>query len=156
MRKNSNPGWVYVAHCQGLHKIGYTTGPPSERIRSLQTGNPFPIELVGAIPGEPQDEIRFHGVFKSKRVSGEWFLLTEDDVKSILERDWTANELEDRFYTFSPKQRAWMAYQMGQEILRMKLENEVLREDIEELADRLAELGSHDVPKQRPFPSTSR
>lgn len=76
-------GYVYVAKCEDRYKIGWTQNP-SRRMASLQTGNPFEIELVGFIPGSMSDEERFHDHFASKRCRGEWFLLDRDDIDYIL------------------------------------------------------------------------
>lgn len=80
-------GKVYIAECQGLYKIGYTSGDPLGRIAALQTGNPFPVELIGSIPGSRALEKHLHAVYRARKVRGEWHALTYDEVKEIL--GWT-------------------------------------------------------------------
>lgn len=77
-------GKVYIARCEGLYKIGHTTQDPQSRIANLQTGNPFAVELVGSIPGSRALERHLHRTYKNRKVKGEWFLLTPDEVKEIL------------------------------------------------------------------------
>lgn len=57
----------------GHIKIGYTAGNPHSRIASFRTGNPRPLALLVAIPGEPEDERALHKRFGDLRESGEWF-----------------------------------------------------------------------------------
>ena len=74
---------VYLVRNQGFYKIGYSNDP-YKRMAELQIGNPTPIELVGTISGSITDERRFHDLFKEKRVSGEWFSLSDEDVQVFL------------------------------------------------------------------------
>jgi Meiotically up-regulated gene 113 len=83
-------GFVYVARCRGFHKIGWTEHNPADRVKQLQTGCPFPIELVGTIPATPADDTRWRKVvFKDKHVRGDWFRLALQDVQNILRSDFT-------------------------------------------------------------------
>jgi hypothetical protein len=77
-------GVIYVARCVDRYKIGFTSGSADARIKSLQTGNPEMITLVGTIPGSPAEESNLHVKFHRKRVRGEWFTLTSEDIQSIL------------------------------------------------------------------------
>lgn len=79
-------GQVYIAECQGVYKIGHTTQDPRDRVAKLRTGNPFPVELVGSIPGSRAMERYLHRTYKSRKIKGEWFILTPDEVKEILGR----------------------------------------------------------------------
>lgn len=70
------PGCVYFAEQVGgkLVKIGWTSGCPKRRVRSLQTGSPIKIRLLGAIPADdPALEKELHKRFEALRVKGEWF-----------------------------------------------------------------------------------
>ena len=58
-------------------KIGYSIEPKS-RLAQLQTGNPYPLELLSVIEGEIQLEKEIHERFKECRLQGEWFVLTQD------------------------------------------------------------------------------
>lgn len=73
-------GYPYVSHV----KVGFTKTDPERRIRSLQTGCPFPILLLGYVFGSVDREQELHDVFKDWRVCGEWFEYSE----------YVANEIE--------------------------------------------------------------
>lgn len=84
---------IYLVQQEGtdLYKIGITKKDPKVRIKELQTGNANPIVLVesyGTRYGYKMEAgVQAH--YKMKKVSGEWFMLSEDDVKifySVCER----------------------------------------------------------------------
>lgn len=62
-----DPEWV---------KIGFTTGAPSARLRSLQTGCPLKLRLLGAISAPSAAEAEIHDVLRDERGIGEWFRIT--------------------------------------------------------------------------------
>jgi hypothetical protein len=66
-------GRVYVIGCQVGCKIGWTSKDPRDRVRALQTGNPYPIHLAGSVPGGLDMEAAAHERFDDYRMSGEWF-----------------------------------------------------------------------------------
>lgn len=53
-------------------KIGYTS-KPMNRLVQLQTGNPFPLELISIKDGDLTTEKEIHGKFEGHRLKGEWF-----------------------------------------------------------------------------------
>ena len=57
----------------GQIKIGYTDGTPEERLKSLQTGCPFLIRILGTIEGDLGTEKSLHDKFAEDRLAGEWF-----------------------------------------------------------------------------------
>lgn len=65
----------------GLYKIGKSKDV-KRRVRSLMIGNPS-IRLVARIPKDVESVL--HDQFKDKRVSGEWFRLTDLDLDFIKE-----------------------------------------------------------------------
>jgi hypothetical protein len=72
-------GEPYITHV----KIGYTKGDPEKRVRSLQTGCPFPIKLLGYVFGNVHREQELHDVMRNERVFGEWFEYT-DFVQKVI------------------------------------------------------------------------
>lgn len=76
--------YLYIIKCHEYYKIG-TTFNLDNRVNTLQCGNPYEIELIWAvrISDYKECEMLLHKHFASKRHSREWFLLTEDDIKSI-------------------------------------------------------------------------
>ncbi|MEN6541131.1 GIY-YIG nuclease family protein, partial [Parvibaculum sp.] len=65
---------VYVIRCDYKVKIGYTRNL-AQRLHSLRTSNPRPIDLLVSFPGTRADEKRLHQKFSDLRFSGEWFRL---------------------------------------------------------------------------------
>lgn len=57
---------------------------PGYRERTLQAENPT-VELIWKAKGTMRDEAALHEMFKEKRVRGEWFLLSEDDIETVKE-----------------------------------------------------------------------
>lgn len=67
--------WVYFLQSgeRGAVKIGFTGSAPMVRLSALQTGNPEPLRLLGAVPGVREDETALHERFARFRIGGEWF-----------------------------------------------------------------------------------
>jgi hypothetical protein len=70
-------GFVYAVECAGRIKIGFSEGP-EKRFNKIASDAPFPCVLLGYWPATVADEMAFHERFKSIRVHGEWFAVTED------------------------------------------------------------------------------
>jgi hypothetical protein len=72
--------YVYViGRDEGPVKVGITTNLIA-RLRSMQTGCPFKLQLLYAMPAENRDnalwhERIFHDVYAEHRLEGEWFNL---------------------------------------------------------------------------------
>lgn len=67
---------VYIMQALGTDrvKIGHTKGNPYKRLDDLQTGCPFKLDILVAIPGEGKPfEKKLHRLFKKYRIHGEWF-----------------------------------------------------------------------------------
>lgn len=87
-------GFVYVMECSGFYKIGWS-GRPTIRHSHIQTANPVTVTLVGVIEGSRMDEATWHEAFKDKRMHGEWFSLTEEDVARVLHENWGIDRIPD-------------------------------------------------------------
>lgn len=78
-------GHVYLLKSPtGTYKIGRTKDP-SKRLHTFSVKLPFEVEFVCVIAAEDMIalETELHRKFKHKRVGGEWFALSEDDVAFI-------------------------------------------------------------------------
>ena len=80
-------GITYLLKAGNHYKIGITTITIKKRIAQLQTGNPLKIEVV-LMGAYSLDDISYyegvlHGVFKNKKMRGEWFKLSKKDIKQI-------------------------------------------------------------------------
>ncbi len=81
--KEVKKGYVYIMKDgrNGMHKIGFSKNPKA-REKTLQSEVPE-ITLLHAWKGCMNDEESLHDHFHSKRVRGEWFNLTPQDIKDI-------------------------------------------------------------------------
>lgn len=82
--RRSRPGFVYVVAGGGYYKIGKSQKVPA-RLRNFGLLLPFPVELIHSFPVDDcdQSEQRLHAMFADKRINGEWFDLTADDLALI-------------------------------------------------------------------------
>jgi hypothetical protein len=77
------PGWVYLIHAIGTSrfKIGFASSP-DKRLVQLSEQSPFPLTMVCSYPSADAkgSESLWHKLFEQKRVHGEWFELTDEQV----------------------------------------------------------------------------
>ena len=68
-------------------KIGSSSDSDS-RLRQLQSGLPVQMRLIATTQVNEANKVEraLHAEFAPKRVRGEWFLLTEQDIESIKSR----------------------------------------------------------------------
>jgi hypothetical protein len=83
--RKTNGEWyqfVYLLESNGVYKIGFSRFPLG-RVKSLQTGSPYPITMIHKIktPYFRQLEAKLHYEFRDKRLHNEWFALTPEDVE---------------------------------------------------------------------------
>lgn len=74
--------YVVLGVGTGLYKIGRTSGEPSARIQTMQTGSPVPLELVMVLD-HPRWEDVLHAHYADRRRAGEWFALEPADLAQI-------------------------------------------------------------------------
>lgn len=69
-----------------LYKIGWTRGKIEDRIAPLQTGNAKKIEVIHLFETDHHVKVEgwMHRMHGSKRMEGEWFELTQEDVNAFL------------------------------------------------------------------------
>ncbi len=83
--KGANSG-VYLFRCGDFCKIG-VSNDIMKRLQQLRTSNPVHIEHVHTIHCAKDDMLRLekylHERYNSKRVRGEWFSLSDEDVAEI-------------------------------------------------------------------------
>ena len=78
-------GYVYLLTDGELYKIGVTRGSIENRIKKLQTGNPYEICIVDyfATDNPFKLEKMLHNKHSLKRVNNEWFALEACDVRNF-------------------------------------------------------------------------
>jgi hypothetical protein len=71
-----------------LYKIGYTRRTIDKRIKEIRTGNGSEIYLVESFSSVwgTKIESHLHKQFMTKKLNGEWFDLTDEDLKSFTSR----------------------------------------------------------------------
>ena len=77
-------------------KIGKTQDVAA-RLKSLQTGSPVPLRLLGYVSGDREQE--FHHKYANHRLRGEWFSLPDSFICWLLTQigrdDWIGDLAED-------------------------------------------------------------
>ena len=70
-------GFVYFVSTDAVSdfpiKIGFSERLALVRLQSLRTGCPYPLQMIGNIPGTYQNESATHRYFAKDRLCGEWF-----------------------------------------------------------------------------------
>ncbi len=76
--------YVYLIACQDYFKIGIANNVPN-RLAQLYTGNPFDMKVVVVYGFENAEAIErsLHQRFRHKRVRGEWFVLSENEIEVL-------------------------------------------------------------------------
>ena len=86
--RQGRPGYIYLMHGVGTpwYKIG-KSGDPHIRQNQIGVLAPFEIKLIYIHQVDDMDaaERAFHALFAEKRASGEWFVLTEADIKTFVD-----------------------------------------------------------------------
>ena len=85
--KREQPHFVYLISDGDYIKIG-VTNDIDQRVQSLQTGNPNQLTILTCIPCENARYIEgmLHGVFDDFKMQGEWFNLSESQIKIAVEK----------------------------------------------------------------------
>jgi hypothetical protein len=80
----NKPGYIYIIKSLNLFKIGKSSG--LNRIKSYKTYNPHKLETIINIRVKNYHHVEkiLHNIYKKKRISGEWFKLSNNDIKSII------------------------------------------------------------------------
>lgn len=76
MGRHTGQGYVYFIRALGgpnLIKIGWTGRSAEYRLASLQSGSPYPLEIIAWVPGTVELEHAYHARFAHLRSFGEWF-----------------------------------------------------------------------------------
>lgn len=93
-KEDTAKGYVYLLRNEFTRrcKIGWTTKEDINiRKSAIQTGSDEKIECLGNFPASSKKtEAALHNYFRLKkyRDGGEWFELSDEDIKNILDPDW--------------------------------------------------------------------
>lgn len=72
-------GVVYFIDCNGYTKIGHTFETIANRMKGIETHNPFPLQLWALVAGPVLLERKFHSKFARRRHRCEWFRFKPED-----------------------------------------------------------------------------
>ncbi len=77
-----------------LYKIGFTKRNVEDRIREFKTGNclDLVVEFVIRSKWGTKIEKKLHKLFIDKRISGEWFSLSEEDIINLINISQTLHD----------------------------------------------------------------
>lgn len=78
------------------YKIGFTKRNVENRINEMKTGNSEDFHIEGYFESKwgTKIESSLHNKYKSKKISGEWFNLTDDESKGFIDE---CKQLHDIF-----------------------------------------------------------
>ena len=85
-RQSETEEVVYFVRCGENVKIGYSNGRLKKRLAQLQTGNPTKLSLEWFVRGNRMTEWQIHFEQQHKRVNGEWYKLTNEEVWDIVKK----------------------------------------------------------------------
>lgn len=70
---------------QNVYKIGVTRNIVQNRLKKLQTGNSSELHIVYTVETDYpfRLETLLHNKFSNKKVQGEWYKLSDEDVKNF-------------------------------------------------------------------------
>ena len=146
-------GFVYfvVAAFVGLVKIGYAGRDPDDRLASLQTGSPVPLERLAPVRGTRELEQELHKRFADLRTHGEWFQLGQPIKDFILYHGspWHADPLSNSVGKYARLSR-WIKsqFEIGVEefVLNRTVPSRILKSPIPTIANKArAERNSFDL-----------
>ena len=92
-----------------VFKIGYTKNKVEDRVKQLKTGNSNDISIeyiLGESYFSHKIEAYLHKMLESKKVDGEWFILSSEDIDKCKE---IFNKL-DESYQFLNKSNEFFKY----------------------------------------------
>ena len=99
--KDEKKGCVYFFRHVGLEpiKIGYSENEsPINRFKQFKTYAPFGAEIIGFIQTDEAKiiETKLHQKYSSKRLDGEWFLISEEEVQNEINFYTSKEDIKQR------------------------------------------------------------
>lgn len=83
-KKRDTSGFIYLVQCHDYYKIGMSKTSVEDRVKSFETGNPYPVSLVfyKQVKNAYRAENNTHHKFKKYHHKNEWF--TGFDVEEVI------------------------------------------------------------------------
>jgi hypothetical protein len=89
------------------YKIGSTRRNVINRLNELKTGNSHNLDVLSVYESKWGTKIEraLHRKYSSKKIEGEWFLLSEEEVKNF----WSdCKKIDDTFEILDHRQNTWV------------------------------------------------
>jgi hypothetical protein len=84
-RSDTGPVVYFLAEAGSNRiKIGFAGRNWRHRLYASQVGNSRPLECIGTVPGAMVDEKALQAQLAHRRIDGEWFDLTRDEVRRLV------------------------------------------------------------------------
>lgn len=99
---------VYFATCREVNavKIGSSVDPWG-RLPEIQLGCPLKLTIEAILPGDAEEEFKYHAWFADDRIRGEWFTLTPM-IETIIANNPATPEPERKVRTVKASRlRTW-------------------------------------------------
>jgi len=74
---------LYLVKCHDFYKIG-TTLNMVERLRTMQSGNPYDISCLYYAKGRGVEEEFWHRKFRKNYWKGEWYMFTSEEIEKVI------------------------------------------------------------------------
>ena len=116
---------------KNIYKIGISNNPYN-RLLSLQTSNPYELQLLFIIKKGSFFEGFLHSLFEEKRMNGEWFRLDDNDLFYGL-LSYIGYYLDYSKLNLLSKERLKLitrVNQLEEQVIELKEEKEALLEDL--------------------------
>lgn len=101
MRQQKHIYFIRPVGMDGPIKIGCSS-TPEKRLAALAPWSPFPLEMVGSIPGDFGDERTIHRAFAHLHTHREWFL-SSPELREFIKAALESNSLVAARKTLVPK-----------------------------------------------------
>ena len=82
-KENKEEVYLILEPISGYVKIGYTNRGVRTRLATLQTSNPSELKIISHYDGTKKDEGNLQHFFKDKNIRGEWYSLSDTNLKFI-------------------------------------------------------------------------
>jgi DNA-binding XRE family transcriptional regulator len=128
-------GTIYAIAAEGttLVKIGSTTTAVDKRLKSLQTGQPFPLSVLAAIPVDGdvlRIERQVHAFLAEDRRRGEWFdiALDGESLAALVVRavQFVQQQLEEEH---PPHNRPWPKW-LGNQLRKARIDKSLSQQEL--------------------------
>lgn len=133
-------------------KIGFSDYPQG-RLSALQTGCPYPLEILSTLEGGYPEESALHRKYKNRNLSGEWFELNENILQEFgltyAQNTKMVTKVHTCFTPIKPSQHQYILLRsLGNKYTSEVLQTQFTEFTVKELMSILAEIGVQPLSKK--------